>query len=165
MFQVSGHRTTVCLACEGVCGLYVLWKLREANRQLVQAFNQNEKLVNALYEAREQITALKEEVDKLCAPPSTYGVYLAANEDNTVTIRIANSEMGQGALTGLAMLVAEELECDWATVRTAFVRPEENLRRRELWGDLSTGASRSIGENCLVVIGPLPSIGCPSAGL
>src|SRR4026208_2233571 len=61
-------------------------KLREANRQLVQAFNQNEKLVNALYEAREQTTALKEEVDKLCAPPSTYGVYLAANEDSTVTI-------------------------------------------------------------------------------
>jgi len=61
-------------------------KLREANRQLVQAFNQNEKLVNALYEAREQITSLKEEVDKLCAPPSTYGVYLAANEDGTVTI-------------------------------------------------------------------------------
>src|SRR5262245_44688223 len=61
-------------------------KLREANRQLVQAFNQNEKLVNALYEAREQITSLKEEVDKLCAPPSTYGAYLAANEDGTVTI-------------------------------------------------------------------------------
>jgi proteasome-associated ATPase len=52
----------------------------------VQAFNQNEKLVNALYEAREQITALKEEVDKLCAPPSTYGVFLAPNEDSTVTI-------------------------------------------------------------------------------
>jgi proteasome-associated ATPase len=61
-------------------------KLREANRQLVQAFNQNEKLVNALYEAREQITALKEEVDKLCAPPSTYGVYLSTNEDGTVNI-------------------------------------------------------------------------------
>jgi proteasome-associated ATPase len=61
-------------------------KLREANRQLVQAFNQNEKLVNALYEAREQITSLKEEVDKLCAPPSTYGVYLSANEDATVNI-------------------------------------------------------------------------------
>jgi proteasome-associated ATPase len=61
-------------------------KLREANRQLVQAFNQNEKLVNALYEAREQITALKEEVDKLCAPPSTYGVYLSPNDDATVNI-------------------------------------------------------------------------------
>src|SRR5262245_42821496 len=61
-------------------------KLREANRQLVQAFNQNEKLVNALYEAREQITSLKEEVDKLCAPPSTYGVYLSVNEDATVNV-------------------------------------------------------------------------------
>jgi proteasome-associated ATPase len=61
-------------------------KLREANRQLVQAFNQNEKLVNTLYEAREQITSLKEEVDKLCAPPSTYGVFLSINEDATVNI-------------------------------------------------------------------------------
>ena len=51
-------------------------KLRETNHQLSQAFNQNDKLLNALYEAREQITALKDEVDKLCAPPSTYGVYL-----------------------------------------------------------------------------------------
>src|SRR5256885_6361608 len=54
--------------------------------ELVQAVAQNEKLVNALYEAREQITALKEEVDKLCAPPSTYGVYLSPNEDGTVNI-------------------------------------------------------------------------------
>ena len=51
-------------------------ELRDVDRLLVQAHNQNEILV----------TALKEEVDKLCAPPSTYGVYLAANEDNTVTI-------------------------------------------------------------------------------
>ena len=58
----------------------------DADRLLAQARNQNEILVTALHEAREQIAALKEEVDKLCAPPSTYGVYLAANEDNTVTI-------------------------------------------------------------------------------
>ncbi len=61
-------------------------RLRETNRQLAQAVDQNAKLVSALHEAREQITALKEEVDKLCAPPSTYGVYLAANEDGTVTV-------------------------------------------------------------------------------
>jgi proteasome-associated ATPase len=61
-------------------------RLRETNRQLVQAVDQNAKLVSALHEAREQINALKEEVDKLCAPPSTYGVYLAANEDGTVTV-------------------------------------------------------------------------------
>ncbi len=61
-------------------------KLREANHQLAQAFNQNEKLLNALYESREQIAALKDEVDKLCAPPSTYGVYLSANQDATLNI-------------------------------------------------------------------------------
>src|SRR5436305_9940686 len=54
--------------------------------ELLQAVAQNEKLVNALHEAREQITALKEEVDKLCAPPSTYGVYLSPNEDGTINI-------------------------------------------------------------------------------
>src|SRR5262245_28952661 len=61
-------------------------ELRESDRLLAQAHNQNEILVTALQEAREQIAALKEEVDKLCAPPSTYGVYLAANKDDTVTI-------------------------------------------------------------------------------
>jgi proteasome-associated ATPase len=60
--------------------------VRGVDRRLAQAHNQNEILVTALHEAREQIAALKEEVDKLCAPPSTYGVYLAANEDSTVTI-------------------------------------------------------------------------------
>jgi isoquinoline 1-oxidoreductase beta subunit len=67
--------------------------------------------------------------------------------DNTVTIRVARSEMGQGALTGLAMLVAEELECDWATVKTEFVSPTENLRRNQIWGDTATGASRSIASS------------------
>src|SRR2546430_13258355 len=54
--------------------------------ELLQAVAQNEKLVNALYEARDQITALKEEGDKLCAPPSTYGVDLSPNEAGTVNI-------------------------------------------------------------------------------
>ena len=60
--------------------------LDEANRQLVRAANENEKLVHALHEAREHIVSLKEEIDKLCAPPSTYGVFLSANEDGTVNI-------------------------------------------------------------------------------
>src|SRR5258705_6400655 len=47
---------------------------------------QNGKLMTALYEAREQITSLKEEVDKLCAPPSTYGVYLSMNVDGTINV-------------------------------------------------------------------------------
>ena len=67
--------------------------------------------------------------------------------DDTVTIRVARSEMGQGAMTGLAMLVAEELECDWAKVRTEFVSPELNTARNRVWGDMSTGASRSIATS------------------
>ena len=61
-------------------------KRREADLQLVQAFSQNEKLLKALHEARDEIAALREEVDKLCAPPSTYGVYLSTHEDDTVDI-------------------------------------------------------------------------------
>jgi isoquinoline 1-oxidoreductase subunit beta len=73
--------------------------------------------------------------------------WLVISPDNQVTIRTARAEMGQGAMTGLAMLVAEELQCDWATVRTEFVSPRQNLRRGRVWGDLSTGASRSIASS------------------
>jgi proteasome-associated ATPase len=66
--------------------MFLEGKLGQANRQLVQALDRNEKLVNRLAEARDQITSLKEEVDKLCAPPSTYGVYLSGNEDGTVNV-------------------------------------------------------------------------------
>src|SRR5262249_58646966 len=59
---------------------------RDTDRLLAQAHNQNEILVTALQEARDQIAALKEEVDKLCAPPSTYGVYLAPHEGSTLPL-------------------------------------------------------------------------------
>ena len=75
--------------------------------------------------------------------------WLLIGSDNSIVIRVARAEMGQGAQTGLAMLVAEELECDWAKVRTEFVSPVENLRRGRIWGDMSTGASRSISTSQL----------------
>lgn len=61
-------------------------KLDEALRLLKGSYGQNEKLVNALNDAREQILNLKKEIDSLCSPPSTYGVYLSTNEDETVNI-------------------------------------------------------------------------------
>jgi isoquinoline 1-oxidoreductase beta subunit len=73
--------------------------------------------------------------------------WLRIGSDNSVLIRIARAEMGQGVQTGLAMLIAEELECDWSKVRTEFVPPQENLRREMIWGDMSTGASRSIASS------------------
>ena len=64
--------------------------------------------------------------------------------DEQVTIRIARSEMGQGTLTGLAQLVAEELGCDWDRVRWEFPTPGENLARERIWKDFSTGGSRGV---------------------
>jgi isoquinoline 1-oxidoreductase beta subunit len=70
--------------------------------------------------------------------------WVVVKPDDTVVIRIARSEMGQGTLTGLAQLVAEELECDWAKVITEYPTPGENLARKRVWGDMSTGGSRGI---------------------
>ncbi|MGA2893196.1 MAG: molybdopterin cofactor-binding domain-containing protein [Xanthobacteraceae bacterium] len=81
------------------------------------------------------------------APEITCWVVIAA--DDAVTIRIAHDEMGQGAITGLAMLVAEELECDWSKVRTEMVSARDNARRNRVWGDTATGASRSIASSQL----------------
>jgi isoquinoline 1-oxidoreductase beta subunit len=52
--------------------------------------------------------------------------------------------MGQGTLTGLAQMVAEELECDWAKVTTEYPTPGENVARKRVWGDFGTGGSRGI---------------------
>ena len=74
-------------------------------------------------------------------------VWVVVQPDDVVVIRIARSEMGQGTLTGLAQLVAEELDCDWAKVRTEFPTPGQNLARNRAWGNFSTGGSRGIRES------------------
>ncbi len=70
--------------------------------------------------------------------------WVVVKPDSTCVIRIARSEMGQGTLTGLAQLVAEELECDWKKVATEHVFPGQNLARKRVWGDMATGGSRGI---------------------
>ncbi|WGD49994.1 molybdopterin-dependent oxidoreductase [Bradyrhizobium sp. CB1650] len=70
--------------------------------------------------------------------------WVVVRPDDTVVIRVARSEMGQGSLTGLAQLVAEELECDWTKVTTEFPSPGQNVARKRVWGDYSTGGSRGI---------------------
>src|SRR5207237_6786048 len=70
--------------------------------------------------------------------------WIVVKPDDTCVIRIARSEMGQGTLTGLAQLVAEELECDWKKVVTESITPGQNLARKRVWGDMSTGGSRGI---------------------
>src|SRR4051794_29343398 len=75
---------------------------------------------------------------------SELNVWVAIKPDDTCVIRIARSEMGQGTITGLAQLVAEELECDWNKVTTEQITPGTNLARKRAWGDMSTGGSRGI---------------------
>lgn len=70
--------------------------------------------------------------------------WVVIEADDTVIIRIARSEMGQGTLTGLAQLVAEELECDWSKVTTEYPTPGQNLARDRIWRSFSTGGSQGI---------------------
>jgi len=70
--------------------------------------------------------------------------WVVVKPDSTCVIRIARSEMGQGTLTGLAQLVAEELECDWKKVATETIEPGANIARKRVWGDTATGGSRGI---------------------
>jgi len=70
--------------------------------------------------------------------------WVVIRPDDTVVIRIARSEMGQGTMTGLAQLVAEELDCDWSKVTTDFPTPGQNIARNRVWGDFFTAGSRGI---------------------
>src|SRR6188508_2946526 len=71
-------------------------------------------------------------------------IWVAIAPDDTCVIRIARSEMGQGTLTGLAQLVAEELQCDWNKVTTEGISPSRNLASKRAWGEMGTGGSRGI---------------------
>ena len=73
--------------------------------------------------------------------------WVVVRPDDSCVIRIARAEMGQGTHTGLAQLVAEELECDWAKVSLQTFTPGQNLARKRVWRNMSTGGSRGIRES------------------
>jgi isoquinoline 1-oxidoreductase beta subunit len=81
------------------------------------------------------------------AMPPEVNAWVVVKPDDTIVIRIARSEMGQGTLTGLAQLVAEELDADWSKVTTEYPSPGTNLARNRVWGSYSTGGSRGIRES------------------
>ena len=72
------------------------------------------------------------------------GVWVVVKPNDDVVVRIVRSEMGQGTITGLAQMVAEELECDWKRVNYEYPSPAESLKRKAVWGSYSTGGSRGI---------------------
>src|SRR5262249_37520647 len=73
--------------------------------------------------------------------------WVVIRPDDTVVVRIARAEMGQGSQTGLAQLVAEELECDWTKVTTEVPTPGQSLARKRVWGNFNSSGSRAIRES------------------
>ncbi len=77
-------------------------------------------------------------------PATEVNAWVVIHPDDRVVVRIARSEMGQGTYTALAQLVAEELDCDWARVSSEFASPNEHIRRKRIWGSMSTGGSQGV---------------------
>src|SRR3989441_5347589 len=73
--------------------------------------------------------------------------WVVVRPDDTVIIRYARSEMGQGSMTSAAQLVAEELECDWTQVRVEYADTNAHVRRKRAWGDMAAVGSRTIRQS------------------
>ena len=70
--------------------------------------------------------------------------WLVIGSDDTVTIRVAQSEMGEGVFTSMPMLVAEELECDWVKVRAEYASANRSLRENRVYQRMATGGSGAV---------------------
>ena len=77
--------------------------------------------------------------------PNELDAWIAIDPDDIVLIRYQRSEMGQGSMTALPMMVNEELQCDWSKVRIEFASPNRNLREKKVYGDMYSNGSRSVG--------------------
>jgi len=103
-----------------------------ARDQMTDAERQNEKLVHTLQEAKQQIELLKEEVDKLCAPPNSYGVFLAGNKDGTAEITVDGKRMRVNVHPNVDIFQFEEGQ--FCVLNEAFnvVEPAGFTRRGEI---------------------------------
>ncbi|MGH6727240.1 MAG: molybdopterin cofactor-binding domain-containing protein [Pseudolabrys sp.] len=78
------------------------------------------------------------------ATPNEINAFLVIDPDGGILIRSPHNEMGQGAITALPMIVAEELECDWSKVKVEYASPTRNLRENRVYGDMVTAGSRGV---------------------
>ena len=76
--------------------------------------------------------------------PDEVNAFVVIDPDNSITLRVAKSEMGQGVLTSMAMILAEELECDFAKVKVEYASAHRNLVDNNVYGSMGTGGSRSV---------------------
>ena len=70
--------------------------------------------------------------------------WIAIDPDDSILIRYQRSEMGQGSMTALPMMIAEELQCDWSKVRIEYASPNRNLRENKVYGPMFSHGSMSV---------------------
>ena len=70
--------------------------------------------------------------------------WIAIDPDDSILIRYQRSEMGQGSMTALPMIIAEELHCDWSKVRIEYASPNRNVRENKVYGAMFSNGSRSV---------------------
>ena len=83
------------------------------------------------------------------AGPQEINAWIVIDPDNSVMIRFARAEMGQGSFTALPMIVAEELECDWSKVKSEYASAHRQQLENKVYGDMLTAASRSVRQSRL----------------
>ncbi len=76
--------------------------------------------------------------------PQEVNAWIDIHTDESIVIRYARTEMGQGSRTSAPMLIAEELEVDWKKVRIEDVQAHDNLKRKRAYGDMASVGSRTI---------------------
>ncbi len=76
--------------------------------------------------------------------PDEVNAFVVIDPDNSVTLRVAKSDMGQGVLTSMAMIVAEELECDFAKVKVEYASAHRNVTDNNVYRSMGTGGSTSV---------------------
>jgi len=132
---------------------------------VAQDFRQSERLLEALRQAREEIATLREEVDKLCAPPSTYGVYLSAGEDDTVDVLAQGRKVKvrlHPAIKAESLRPGQELVLNDALNVIAAagyeIQGDVVVLKERLDGERAIVTLRADGEKIAVIADPLRSM-------
>jgi isoquinoline 1-oxidoreductase subunit beta len=76
--------------------------------------------------------------------PNEVDAWIAIDPDDSILIRYQRSEMGQGSMTALPMIITEELQCDWSKVRVEYASPNRNIRDNNVYGDMFSHGSQSV---------------------
>src|ERR1700689_2144398 len=92
----------------------------------------------------EAVTVAAQPWDESAYNQHEIDAWIAIGPDDSILIRYQRSEMGQGSMTGLPMIIAEELQCDWSKVRIEYASPNRNIRENKVYGSMNSSGSRSV---------------------